>query len=76
MVAHSPIVLTDTTMSSTGITVLCEGVGTIVADIVFVHGLGGSSTGTWTKDSILWPRDLLKERIPNVRIMTVIHTKR
>lgn len=29
------------------------------AHIVFVHGLGGGSESTWTKDDVFWPRDLL-----------------
>ena len=29
------------------------------AHIVFVHGLGGGSEHTWTKDKVFWPRDLL-----------------
>jgi len=29
------------------------------AHTVFVHGLGGGSESTWTKDKVLWPRDLL-----------------
>ncbi|KAF3479854.1 WD40/YVTN repeat-like-containing domain [Arthroderma uncinatum] len=43
-----------------------------VVDIVFVHGLTGSSENTWTHpDSNLhWPRQLLKEDIPNARIFT------
>lgn len=40
-------------------------------DIVFVHGLGGTSQSTWSKDGVFWPRDLLKEEFPRARIMTV-----
>lgn len=40
-------------------------------DIVFVHGLGGSSQTTWLKDEVLWPRDLLQREFPRARIMTV-----
>lgn len=36
-----------------------------------MHGLGGASARTWTKDQVLWPRDLLPQDIPNARIMTV-----
>lgn len=42
--------------------------------IVLVHGLGGSSIGTWTSRtpgrSTFWPRDLLPKDLPNVRILT------
>ncbi|KAM5342449.1 hypothetical protein ACJ41O_013415 [Fusarium nematophilum] len=37
-------------MSRLGITVLYEGRGPIAADVVFVHGLGGTSLGTWSVD--------------------------
>ena len=42
------------------------------AHIVFVHGLGGGSEHTWSKGSILWPRDLLpaEEAFANVSIYT------
>lgn len=58
-------------MSQYGTTILVEGQAPIEADIVFVHGLGGDSTDTWSKDGKMWPRDLLKERVPHARIMTV-----
>lgn len=29
------------------------------AHIIFVHGLGGGSESTWTKENVYWPRDLL-----------------
>jgi hypothetical protein len=39
--------------------------------IVFIHGLGGGSQHTWTKDGVLWPRDLLSKQAPFVS--TAIH---
>ncbi|KAI1212332.1 uncharacterized protein F4807DRAFT_450460 [Annulohypoxylon truncatum] len=38
-------------------------------DVVFVHGLFGSRSGTWTKGGICYPRDLLGHDIPGVRII-------
>ncbi|KAI1770758.1 hypothetical protein F4818DRAFT_252459 [Hypoxylon cercidicola] len=37
-------------------------------DIVLLHGLRGDMLGTWTKDEVLWPRDLLPKDIPESRI--------
>ncbi|KAK8133349.1 hypothetical protein PG984_005361 [Apiospora sp. TS-2023a] len=34
------------------------------AHIVFVHGLGGGSEHTWSKNGVLWPRDLLPKQAP------------
>ncbi|KAI1777646.1 hypothetical protein F4818DRAFT_320576 [Hypoxylon cercidicola] len=39
-------------------------------DIVFVHGLFGSRSGTWTKGGTCYPRDLLGQDIPGIRIIT------
>ncbi|KAI9763965.1 MAG: hypothetical protein M1840_008999 [Geoglossum simile] len=39
-------------------------------DIVFVHGLWGGRESTWTKDGVIWPKDLLSEDIPNSRILS------
>jgi hypothetical protein len=33
--------------------------GGLVAHVIFVHGLAGGSESTWTKNKVLWPRDLL-----------------
>ncbi|KAK5693985.1 hypothetical protein LTR97_009603 [Elasticomyces elasticus] len=57
-------------MATYGPEVLYEGEEPIQADVVFVHGLGGDSLATWTKDDILWPKALLKERVPHARILT------
>ncbi|KAI1417468.1 hypothetical protein F5Y13DRAFT_184815 [Hypoxylon sp. FL1857] len=38
-------------------------------DIVFVHGLFGSRSGTWTKGGVCYPRDFLGQDIPSVRII-------
>ncbi|KAK3175923.1 hypothetical protein OEA41_007245 [Lepraria neglecta] len=46
----------------------------VIVDIVFVHGLGGSRYGTWTKDNVLWPRELLAKDYPRARIMSVRET--
>ncbi|OBT98500.1 hypothetical protein VE01_03650 [Pseudogymnoascus verrucosus] len=53
-----------------GTYVLHEGVDEIVADIVFVHGLRGHAINTWSKGLVCWPRDFLKNDIPNARIIT------
>ncbi|KAF9884479.1 hypothetical protein FE257_001740 [Aspergillus nanangensis] len=41
-----------------------------VIDIVFVHGLHGGRTKTWTKDDVLWPEELLPGDVPSARILT------
>lgn len=38
--------------------------------IVFVHGLRGHALETWSKGLVCWPRDILKDDIPNARIIT------
>jgi pimeloyl-ACP methyl ester carboxylesterase len=39
-------------------------------DIVFVHGISGHRRDTWTKEGVLWPRDLLPTVVPDARILT------
>ncbi|KAI4870840.1 hypothetical protein F4820DRAFT_146456 [Hypoxylon rubiginosum] len=55
---RGPLILFDSTQNGD------EGI-----DIVFVHGLFGSRSGTWTKGGICYPRDLLGQDISNVRII-------
>lgn len=36
----------------------------VIVHVILVHGLGGGSEHTWTKDDIFWPRDLLPLQDP------------
>lgn len=36
--------------------------------IVFLHGVGEDSEGTWTKYGLNWPKDLLSKDVPESRI--------
>ncbi|KAG5744212.1 hypothetical protein H9Q69_011001 [Fusarium xylarioides] len=38
------------------------------ADIVFLHGLRGDREKAWTKNEVVWPKDLLPDDIPASRI--------
>ncbi|KAK2929023.1 Alpha/Beta hydrolase fold [Fusarium oxysporum f. sp. vasinfectum] len=38
------------------------------ADIIFLHGLRGDREKTWTKNGVVWPKDLLSDDIPATRI--------
>ncbi|KAF5555928.1 ribonuclease p mrp [Fusarium phyllophilum] len=38
------------------------------ADIVFLHGLRGDREKAWTKNGVVWPKDLLPDDIPASRI--------
>jgi hypothetical protein len=42
------------------------------SSIVFVHGLRGHRTQTWTKDGVCWPKDLLpkEEALSHVRVLS------
>ena len=55
-----------------GVRVLHDGGPEARVDIVFVHGLTGNSYTTWLhKDKrVHWPNDLLKQDLPDVRILS------
>lgn len=55
-----------------GIKVLYDGGEGINVDIVFVHGLTGNAYSTWahTGRGVHWPSQLLKEDLPNTRVLT------
>ncbi|VZI02176.1 unnamed protein product [Fusarium fujikuroi] len=38
------------------------------ADIIFLHGLRGDREKAWTKNGVVWPKDLLPDDIPASRI--------
>lgn len=45
-----------------GLNTLFEPQGSVVVDLIFVHGLGGGSRSTWTKSfdsSLFWPQEWL-----------------
>jgi len=44
----------------------------ILAHVVFVHGLGGGSEHTCTKDGVFWPRDLLPMQYPFQNVATIL----
>lgn len=41
----------------------------ILFSIVFIHGLLGNAYGTWTKNNVLWPQDLLPKDVPSCRVL-------
>jgi len=49
---------------------LTTATATPTMDVVFVHGLGGSTNGTWTnKQGVLWARDWLHDDAPAWRVL-------
>ena len=48
-------------MSKHGAEILYAGKEPIIADIVFIHGLGGDRKTTWQNNDVMWPRDLLSK---------------
>ena len=88
-VDHKSATLARQQVGEHGLTRLdkCQDDGSIVADVVFVHGLQGHPCKTWQYEeprtsilpvfskkapqkSVFWPRDLLADDIPNIRIFT------
>lgn len=58
-----------------GLTTLFEPPSSAIADLIFVHGLGGGSRSTWTKSSdpaLFWPQEWLPQdaEFQDVRIHT------
>ncbi|KAK7973451.1 hypothetical protein PG988_007585 [Apiospora saccharicola] len=53
-----------------GLELLASGGESPKVDIIFVHGLRGSSLNTWSRGEICWPRDLLKDDLPEARVFT------
>ena len=55
-----------------GVKVLHDGGNEACVDIVFVHGLTGNAYNTWLhkKTGIHWPSELLRQDIPNSRILS------
>lgn len=55
-----------------GIQVLHDGGTEACVDIVFVHGLTGNAYDTWLhkESGVHWPRDLLKQDLPDVRVLS------
>lgn len=55
-----------------GIQVLYDAGNEACVDIVFVHGLTGNAYDTWLhkESGVHWPRDLLKQDLPDVRILS------
>ncbi|KAK7950884.1 uncharacterized protein PG986_006612 [Apiospora aurea] len=66
------ILTSDGQASGAGPLVLYNGVepGEEGIDIIFVHGLNGHRVGSWSKDSVCWPRDLLGADVQHARIIT------
>ncbi|KAI0436816.1 Alpha/Beta hydrolase protein [Xylaria telfairii] len=57
----------DATANAHGLIKIHEGKDPQV-DIVFLHGLRGHPKDTWTKEGVLWPKELLATDIPASRI--------
>ncbi|KAK8138051.1 hypothetical protein PG984_001431 [Apiospora sp. TS-2023a] len=62
----------DASATGAGPMVLHNGIepGEEGIDIIFVHGLNGHRVGSWTKDSVCWPRELLGSDVPHARIIS------
>ena len=58
-----------------GLNILFDPLEPVVADLIFVHGLGGGSRSTWTKfddPTLFWPQEWLPKdiRFRDVRIQS------
>lgn len=54
----------EETKGPVGLNTLSDPAGPVIADLVFVHGLGGGSQKTWTKSndpSLFWPKEWLPQ---------------
>jgi hypothetical protein len=73
--SHSRKRSADRRLDPLGITVLHTPDGSPIADVVFVHGLGGTSQYTWSKNrdlELFWPKEWLpfEPVISGARILT------
>ncbi|KFY80332.1 hypothetical protein V499_00806 [Pseudogymnoascus sp. VKM F-103] len=61
----------EPTLAPYGMVPLAEGSGSIVADLVFIHGVTGNRIKTWKAPDAAgpWPSELLAKDIANVRIL-------
>jgi protein SERAC1 len=41
-----------------------------VNSIVFVHGLRGGRESTWTKEGVVWPKEILLKDVVKSRILS------
>lgn len=69
----------DRRLEPQGLNVVYEPQQQRIADIIFVHGLGGSSISTWSKDQdgeLFWPEKFLAKEsgLSNTRILTFGYT--
>ena len=49
---------------------MCQQLLILWISMIFVHGLNGTSRGTWTKSDTFWPVDMFARENPHCRIFT------